>query len=279
MTSTLSARSADAPHRATARHYLMCRPTYFDVVYAINPWMDISVPTDRELAVRQWESLRDTYRTLGHTVDVIDGIPDQPDMVFAANSGTMIGGKALAANMFSALRRGEQAPYRRWLATAAQGLTKPELVNEGQGDYAWTGRVLLAGTGYRTDPRAHAEASDALGVPVVSLQLVDPRFYHLDTALFVLDHEQVAYFPGAFSDASRAELANRYPNAILATESDALCLGLNAVSDGRHVIIAPGAADLIAELTHRGYQPIPLDLSELLKAGGGAKCCTLEIHS
>ncbi len=276
MTSTLPARSA-AP-TPTARRYLMCRPTYFDVVYAINPWMDPSIPVDRELAVRQWESLRDTYRELGHTVEIIEGVPDQPDMVFAANCGTVVHGKALAANMFSALRRGEQVPYRGWLRDAAASLTIPELANEGQGDYTWTGRVLLAGSGYRTDPGAHREAALALGVPVVGLQLVDPRFYHLDTALFVLDQERIAYFPDAFSAESRAELAGRYPDAILAGESDALCLGLNAVSDGRHVVIAPEAVELIAELTRHGYVPIPLDLSELRKAGGGAKCCTLEIH-
>jgi len=209
---------------------------------------------------------------------VIDGVPGQPDMVFAANCGTIIGGKSLAANMFSPMRRGEQATYRAWLQQHSTDLTIGELINEGQGDFAWTGRVLLAGSGYRTDPRAHELAGQALGVDSVGLELVDPRFYHLDTALFVLGHEQIAYYPWAFSQESLKLLRRRYPDAILADEADAMCLGLNAVSDGFNVVITPEATGLISQLTARGYHVIGVDLSELRKAGGGAKCCTLELH-
>ena len=110
-------------------------------------------------------------------------------------------------------------------------------------------------------------------------RLVDPRFYHLDTCLFVVADDQIAYYPAAFSDESHAELRRRYPDALIASESDALTFGLNSVSDGRHVVIAEDSVGLIAQLTDRGYVPIPVDLSELRKAGGGAKCCTLELHS
>ncbi|RIJ76891.1 amidinotransferase [Nakamurella silvestris] len=277
MTSTLAV-TADSTHSPTTRRYLMCRPTHFEVAYSINPWMDVAVPVDRELAERQWESLVATYRALGHTVDIIEGVPGLPDMVFAANSAAVVGGKVFAANMHSPERRGEQAPYRQWFAEHFTEVHLPLAGSEGQGDFTWTGSRLLAGTGYRTDPEAHAEAAARLEVPVVGLELTDPRFYHLDTALFVLGHEQIAYYPQAFSDRSRAVLERLYPDAVLATTADALCLGLNAVSDGATVVIAPEATDLIAQLHARGYRTIGLDLSELLKAGGGAKCCTLEIH-
>jgi N-dimethylarginine dimethylaminohydrolase len=45
------------------------------------------------------------------------------------------------------------------------------------------------------------------------------------------------------------------------------------------VVLAKGATRLAAQLRERGYEPIGVDLSELLKAGGGVKCCTLEIRS
>jgi N-dimethylarginine dimethylaminohydrolase len=35
----------------------MCRPTYFAVDYAINPWMDPTKPVDVDRAVAQWTSL------------------------------------------------------------------------------------------------------------------------------------------------------------------------------------------------------------------------------
>src|SRR5256714_9110600 len=98
-----------------------------------------------------------------------------------------------------------------------------------------TGERNLAGSGFRTAPRAHAEAAEYLGLPVVTLTLVDPYFYHLDTALAVLDHEEIMYYPGAFSRESRALLRELYPSAIRASRADAEVFGLNAISDGRHV--------------------------------------------
>jgi N-dimethylarginine dimethylaminohydrolase len=113
---------------------------------------------------------------------------------------------------------------------------------------------------------------------VISLQLVDPHFYHLDTALFVLDDSNVAYYPAAFSDGTQGVLRQLFPDAVIATEADAYSFGLNSVSDGRHVVVEAGAVDLIAALGSRGYEPVPIDMSELRKSGGGPKCCTQEIR-
>jgi N-dimethylarginine dimethylaminohydrolase len=113
---------------------------------------------------------------------------------------------------------------------------------------------------------------------VVSLRLVDPRFYHLDTALSVLRDDNVAYFPGAFDAASRAELEQRFPHAIRVDERDAEAFGCNAMSDGHHVMVSAQATGFVAQLRAAGYEPIPLDTSELRKAGGSVKCCTLELR-
>ncbi len=158
-------------------------------------------------------------------------------------------------------------------------VTEPVHVNEGEGDFLVVGEFVLAGTGFRTDPGAHTEAQELFGIPVISLQLVDPRFYHLDTALAVLDDATVAYYPEAFSPGSRGVLQRLFPDAILATEADAVVLGLNAVSDGRHVVLPAAALDLAAQLRERGYVPVGVEVGELLKAGGSVKCCTLEIRA
>jgi N-dimethylarginine dimethylaminohydrolase len=138
--------------------------------------------------------------------------------------------------------------------------------------------VILAGHGYRTDPAVGRELEALFGLPVVSLRLVDPRFYHLDTALCVLDEGTVAYYPGAFDDASRVALASLFPALIEAKDEDAEVLGLNAVSDGRHVVLPAQAAGLAAQLADNGFEPVPVDVSEFRKSGGGPKCCTLEIR-
>ncbi len=264
------------------RRYLMCPPEYFTVAYSINPWMDVSRPTDTTLAWRQWETLRRTYLDLGHTVQVIAPVPGLPDMVFAANGGLVIDGNALSARFAHPERAAEGPAYLTWLRCAGlSSANEAEHVNEGEGDFLMVGGshgIVLAGTGFRTVPAAHAEVQALFGHPVVSLRLVDPRFYHLDTALAVLDEHTVAYYPEAFSPGSREVLRRLFPDALLADARDAAVLGLNAVSDGLHVVLAEQASGLAAQLRERGYQPIGVDLSELLKAGGGAKCCTLEIR-
>ncbi|MET8702473.1 dimethylargininase [Kitasatospora sp. NPDC058032] len=265
---------------ATQRRLLMCSPSHFDVTYSINPWMAPEKPTDGSLAVAQWERLRDLYRDLGHIVEMIDPLPGLPDMVFAANGATVVDGRVLGARFRSFERTAEGPAYLAWFREHGFGeISWPEHLNEGEGDFLLAGRTLLAGTGFRTDRRSHDEAQDFFGVPVISLNLVDPRFYHLDTALAVLSDHEVMYFPEAFSESSRRVLRNLFPDAILATEEDALAFGLNAFSDGRHVLLPQSAVHLIDELRQRGFEPIGVDLSELLKAGGSVKCCTLELRS
>lgn len=261
------------------RHYLMCKPTYFAVDYAINPWMDPAVPVDADLAVRQWTDLRDTYVGLGHTVDTIEPIPGLPDMVFAANGATVVDGLVYGAQFRYPERAAEAPAYLNWLNAAGYETHEAKQVNEGEGDLLLTDHFLLAGTGFRTDLSAHAEAQELFGRPVITLQLIDPRYYHLDTALTFLGGTDIAYLPEAFSPSSRRVLAQLFPDAIRATPADAAVLGLNAVSDGHHVVLPVQATALADDLASRGYLPVPVDLSELLKAGGGPKCCTLELRN
>ncbi|MFG1686062.1 dimethylargininase [Nonomuraea sp. NPDC049269] len=260
------------------KHFLMCRPEYFTVEYAINPWMHPETGTDRDLAIRQWEGLRSVYQSLGHQVSLIDPVEGLPDMVFAANGALVVGGRVYGARFAYPQRAAEGPAYLRWFTENGFPVKEPSHVNEGEGDFLTLDDVILAGTGFRTNLSAHQEAQEFTGRPVISLTLVDPRFYHLDTALFPIDGRNVAYYPAAFSEGSRAVLARLFPDAVLATDADAEVLGLNAVSDGTHVVINAEAGDLQLELKRRGYEPIPVDLSELRKAGGGPKCCTLEIR-
>jgi N-dimethylarginine dimethylaminohydrolase len=264
---------------ARPRHYVMCRPDHFEVRYAINPWMRPGEPVDRDRAIAQWEALRRTYLDLGHRVDLIDPVPGLPDMVYAANGATVVDGVVLGARFRHHERAAEAVAYRTWFAAAGFPVVEPEFVNEGEGDLLAAGDVVLAGHGFRTDPRAHAEAAAALGREVVALQLVDPRFYHLDTAVAVLDDATIAWLPEAFAPASQDVLRARFPDAVVADPADAAVLGLNAVSDGRHVVLPAQATGLAAALAERGFTPVPVDLSELLKGGGGPKCCTLEVRS
>lgn len=270
--------TATTERTATPRTVLMCRPQFFTVSYRINPWMHPEDPTDTSLAVRQWDALYEAYQALDYDVKLIEPIRGLPDMVYAANGGFVLDGIAYGAKFTYPQRQPEGPAYMEWFASAGFEVREPEFVNEGEGDLLLVGDRILAGQGFRTDPAAHAEVARVFDREVVSLNLINPSFYHLDTAVAVLDESNIAYLPSAFDEASIASIRQLYPDAIEVTEQDAAVLGLNSFSDGRNVVIASRAKDFERQLRQRGYNPIGVDLSELLLGGGGVKCCTLELR-
>ncbi|MFD8477911.1 dimethylargininase [Kitasatospora sp. NPDC059673] len=264
---------------ATPRRLLMCRPQHFDVAYSINPWMHPERPVDGALALHQWERLREVYLSLGHTVEVIEPIPGLLDMVFAANGATVVDGKVLGARFRHVERTAEGPAYLDWfIRQGYRDVLWPEFINEGEGDYLPVGRRILAGTGFRTDQRSHYEAQEFFGLPVTSLTLVNPEHYHLDTALAALSDTEIMYYPAAFTPGSRSVLEHLFPDAIHADARDAAAFGLNAFSDGYNVVLPQAATGLAERLREHGFNPIGADTTELLKAGGAVKCCTLELR-
>jgi N-dimethylarginine dimethylaminohydrolase len=271
----------DGSHRksASTRTYLMCPPKHFAVEYAINPWMNPDQPVDLDLARQQWDQLRATYLSLGHTVRTIKPEPGLPDMVFAANGATVIGGKVLGARFRHAERAGEGTAYLNWFRdNGYQQVTEPGHVNEGEGDIVFACHAIIAGHGFRSDLAVRDQIAEVFGLPVISVRLVDPRYYHLDTALLVLDSRTAAYYPAAFDEAGQAALAALFPVLIEAKDADAEMLGLNGLSDGHNVVLPGQATDLAQEISAAGFHIVPVDLSEFKKAGGGPKCCTLELR-
>jgi N-dimethylarginine dimethylaminohydrolase len=257
----------------------MCPPEYFTVEYAINPWMDPELPVNLSLARRQWSELTSVYASLGHTVRTIDPEPGLPDMVFAANGATVIGGKVLGAKFAYPERAAEGRAYLNWFrANGYTTVIDATHVNEGEGDIMFAHQAIIAGYGFRTDQAAQYQVAELFGLPVISVRLVDPRFYHVDTALLVLDQDTAAYYPAAFDGPSRAALAAHFSELIEASDDDALELGLNGLSDGRNVVLPVQAAGLALQIKSAGYTVVPVDLSEFRKAGGGPKCCTLELR-
>jgi N-dimethylarginine dimethylaminohydrolase len=275
-----------APVRTpSTRTVLMCRPDFFTVSYRINPWMHPEKPTDTSLAVIQWEALYRTYLDLGFDVKLVDPIEGLPDMVYAANGGFVLDNIAYGASFTYEERQPEGPAYMDWFRAQGYEVRVPENVNEGEGDFLLVGDAILAGTGFRSASNSHEELAAIYGREIVTLELVNPNFYHLDTAIAVLDPSpapgqaaNIAYLPSAFSEKSLRVLQQRFPDALLATEEDAAVLGLNSYSDGYNVVIASRAKDFERQLRERGYNPIGVDLSELLLGGGGVKCCTLELR-
>lgn len=262
---------------------LMCKPTYFEVAYEINAWMHLDNPVDVELAKQQWQSVHDTYLELGYEVKSIEPVRGLPDMVFSANGALVIDGKVFSTNFgeHAIERRPETDFFEKWFKDNGYNeIYRPKNPSEGEGDILFSGDTIFAGWGQnRSSKESHKELQEFFNKETVSMHLVDPRFYHLDTAMSPIDDETVMFYPGAFDDESRNQLEKRFKNKIHASEEDAAGFGLNAVSDGHNVVMSSAAKGLISELKNRGYNPIGKDMTEFRKSGGAVKCCTLELRS
>lgn len=266
-----------AVRTATQRTYLLCAPVHFAVEYAINPYMEVGAPVDRDRALAQWAAIRDAYRRLGHVVHELEPVAGLPDMVFAANSGLVAGGRVLASRMAYAERRGEEEHYRRWFAAQGFEVVPAVAASEGEGDLLVAGDLLLAGHGFRTTPAAHVQARHLHGRRLLPLELGDPRFYHLDVAVGVVDSTTLAVVPDALTTEGLRMLREHF-DLVEVDLAEGLALGANLVGDGRHVVLEAAAPRLADALADRGFDPVPVDTSELRRAGGSVKCCTLELH-
>ena len=270
-------QTAQARRPSETTRVLMCAPTAYGLFYEINPWMSLSNRPDSGRAERQWKEL---YRTLtedvGVAVDLVPQAPDCPDMVFTANAGVVRGKQAFLSSFRHPQRQREESHFRAWFEENGFTVRVPPAgcKFEGEGDALFAGETLIAGYLKRSDIGAHRWLSESLGLPVLSVQLVDDRWYHLDTCLFPLDAQTVVFYPGAFDEYAIRALTSNF-ETIAITESEALRFACNAVIVDRQVVLPSGCPDLTAKLTARGYTPHSVEMSEFLKAGGACKCLTL----
>jgi N-dimethylarginine dimethylaminohydrolase len=258
---------------------LMCRPDFYDIEYEINPWMHLDHQVNPARARQQWEALHRIYvEKLGWKVHLIEPIEHLPDMVFTANGGLVIDGSVALPRFRQPERQGETEHFEAWFRALDMGSFLPKHDFEGEGDALVWRDIIFAGYPWRSDRPAHREIGDFFGRRVVPLQLTDARFYHLDTALTIVDDDTVALYPKAFTEESVASVKQIVPRVIEATERDAMAYGLNAMSDGRAIVISSGALDLHEIYRAKGMDVHPTPISEFQKSGGGVKCLTLELR-
>jgi N-dimethylarginine dimethylaminohydrolase len=255
---------------------LMCPPTHYGVEYEINPWMHVDVAVDRERAARQWEALLAAYRDLG--VDVVLAQPRAglPDMVFTANAAVVRGERAVLSRFRHPQRRGEEPLWRALLEEAGMKVSDTGgRAFEGAGDALFVGDTLVCGHGFRTDPAAIPELGRALDVEVVAVELVDPRFYHLDTCFCPLDKHTVLLAPAALSPESVARVRRLAERVIEVPPEVAAGFACNALPVGRTVVASIALEALAGPLEEAGYSVLGLPMSEFIKAGGGVRCLSL----
>ncbi|MFO0850976.1 MAG: arginine deiminase-related protein [Gemmataceae bacterium] len=264
---------------STAPRILMCPPDHYGIEYEINPWMNRSLGAVRELAFRQWTTLRDTLVSLGVAVETLEPRAGLPDLVFTANAGLMFHDRFLSSRFKHEVRAKESPVFDEWFA--AHGFAVEHLpdglYHEGAGDALFCGDILFAGYRQRSDATAHQWVASHLGVRCLPLELVNPRFYHLDTCFCPLAPGVAIYHPAAFDAYGQRVLAAHVPTLIPVNDAEAFRFGCNAVVVGKTVVHNSRCPQLAADLTAAGYTSIEVELDEFLKAGGSAKCLTLRL--
>ncbi|MDE2182819.1 MAG: amidinotransferase [Alphaproteobacteria bacterium] len=272
---------------------LMVDPGHFEVSYTINPWMKPDAwSQDREGHFRAAQAsslaLRQALEKAGAEVIMMPGAAGLPDMVFPANAAVVLDGRAIVARFRCPERRGEEALFLKLFQSyRARGLFTevaqyPETVfQEGAGDCIWdhTRQFFWAGYGQRSVRESLAVTRDFFGVTIEPLELVSPRFYHLDTCFLSLSGGEVVYYPQAFSEAGRGRIRDIVgaDKLIAAGDEDAAAFCINAVNFGREIVMARPKDGLRAKLSERGYHVTGVDLDSFIMSGGGAYCMTLRL--
>jgi N-dimethylarginine dimethylaminohydrolase len=257
---------------------LMCPPTHFEVVYEINPWMHVASPVDPRRAGLQWEALRDTYQDLGADVLLAEPVPGLPDMVFTANAGVTWDGRVMLSRFRHPERQGEETHWRQLFANWGVPVQDTGGIPfEGAGDALFVGDTLVCGHGFRTDRAAIPLVARSLGVDVVELELIDSRFYHLDTCFCPLDARTVLFAPSAFSPASRERVRQLAPRVIEVPDDIAVRFACNAMPIGDVVVSSTAVEGLATQLREVGYRALGLPMGEFMKSGGGVRCLSLPV--
>lgn len=261
---------------------LVCEPEYFSIQYEINPWMRLSNRVRPERARIQWQGLMDVLTNkAGARLERIKPVPGLPDMVFTANAGSVLGRKAVPSRFRHPERQREEPFFERWFREQGYDVTQLEegLYFEGAGDLLGFSDTWFGGYRQRSDIRAYVRLSEIFGREIIPVELVDRRFYHLDTCFCPLSGGELLYYPPAFDGYAQRVIEDRIgrDRRLAVPESEALRFACNAVCVKQRVVLPEGCAETMALLAAHGYEPCPTPLDEFMKAGGSAKCLTLAL--
>lgn len=261
---------------------LVCPPDYFSIDYEINPWMHRSNVVNPQTAVEQWHRLMEVLEhDVGAVLERMTPVPGLPDLVFTANAGVVVGRKAVPSRFRYPERQREEAHFEGWFRDHGYEILmlEPDIYFEGAGDLLGFSDGWFGGYRQRSDIRAFPILSEMFDREILPFELVDGRFYHLDTCFCPLGGGELLYYPAAFDQYAQSAIAERIPNTrrLAVPEGEALKFACNAVCVGKHVVLPAGCPETMKWLDACGYRPHEVPLEEFMKSGGSAKCLTLAL--
>ena len=259
---------------------LMCPPAHYGIQYEINPWMSTRRQSDPQRARSQWSDLRHILQhRLSLQVEFVDPVAGQPDMVFTANAGLVWRHKFIASNFRHEVRRGEVPHFIEWFRRREFEIVRlpDELFFEGEGDLLACGDAWFAGYHIRSDVLAHQRVAEIIEAEVLSLELTDRWFYHLDTCFCPLGAGRALYYPAAFDRYGQEVLQSRIAELIPVCAEEAQRFACNAIVADNAIVLNKGCPEVRERLQQLGFVVHETALDEFIKAGGSAKCMVLTI--
>ena len=282
------------PKRELETLALMVDPEHFRLDEVLNPHsLDAEgrmLEVDTALAIEQWSRLVDTMRSSGIDVEILPGRSNLPDMVFAANEGFPYVSdsgerRVVLSKMTAPSRRPEVAHFESWFRSKGFAVdTAPCGAGEsfeGCGDLLWLSdrKVILGGWGFRTSRVVLDRLAARIDVPIIAFHLTDPAFYHLDTAVTVLDDSRCLAHRPAFTEEGWDLLHAVFEEVVTAPADEARhALVCHAFAPRPGVVIVEEEARLTCGLLEeKGYEVHPVPTSEFRKSGGSIFCLKLMI--
>jgi N-dimethylarginine dimethylaminohydrolase len=263
------------------RQYLVCPPSHFGVLYEINPWMHREIRVDPDRAQEQWENMVANLKAAGAVTRTMDPVPGLPDLVFTANAGLVDGSRFVVSRFRHPERRPESKHDAEWFRREGFEVLEieahPGICFEGAGDALPFGRSLLAGYRFRSDFAAHAALARLLSIPVLSVELSDARFYHLDLTFCPIDDRRAIIAPHAWDRYGRSVVERLVPEPLVLEMDEALTFCANSVVVDRTVLMPACPPRVGRVLDGWGLDVCVCPMDEFLKAGGGVRCLTLAL--
>jgi len=259
---------------------LMCSPEYYGIEYEINPWMKRGRQADVRLAREQWNRLHRLLRLdFAADIETVTPAPGLPDMVFTANAGLAWNGKFIVSNFRHEVRRGEAGHYETWFRDHGFEILRlpEECYFEGEGDLLRCGDLWFAGYHIRSDIASHQRVAEIIEQEILSLELTNDWFYHLDTCFCPLPLGRAMFYPPAFDSYALKVLESHIPELIPVSAQEAGRFACNAVVLDNKIGINDGCPELRQRLESAGFTLFETPLGEFVKAGGSAKCLVLKI--
>lgn len=261
------------------KRIILCLPQYMAIRDLNNQQKQKrkNVEIDLNKAVKQHEQLVQTLKSNGVEVILLPHHKKYPEQVFTRDIGFTLGQTIFVAKMASPKRRGEENILKRWLEDEEISyyiLARDHI--EG-GDVLIDGKTIYVGLSGRTHQRAIDHLQSLLTQYEIKAIPFQEKFLHLDCIFNVVAPSVAIVYPPALSKEDMSFFSSKY-TLIEITFEEQRALGTNVVNIGHNKILSqPTNYKVNQGLRELGFQVIEVDISEMIKAGGSFRCCSLPL--